>query len=77
MSAPPPPQPIWHISVAEKSARVELWEHPDGWECRVFSQDRLCHTSVFADVRRAHLEATSWLTLLTSDEIGGRDGGVH
>jgi hypothetical protein len=77
MCAPTPPQPVWQVSVAERSARVELWEHPDGWECRVFSHDRLCRSAVFADVRRAHLEATNWLALLTADEFGGPSGAVQ
>jgi hypothetical protein len=32
---------------------------------------------VFADVRRAHLEATNWLALLTADEFDGPSGAVQ
>lgn len=71
MSAQPPPHALWQVTVQEKAARVELWEHPNGWECRVFSQDRLCHSAVFSDVRLAHVLASSWLALLIADVPGG------
>jgi hypothetical protein len=77
MSAPTPQQPVWRASNLERAAHVELWEHPDGWECRVFSHARLCRRAVFTDVRAAHLEATGWLALLGTDVTGGPIGGVR
>ena len=71
MSAPPPPQPLWQAVVDGQHARVELWMHPEGWECRVFSQGRLVRHAVHADVRDAHREASLWLSLLAAEGAGG------
>jgi len=54
-----------------------LWEHPKGWECRVVREGRLWQSTVFADVRMAHLAASSWLTSLSAERFGDSDEGVE
>jgi hypothetical protein len=68
MSAGPPNLPVWHASLPDGSAHVELLMHPDGWECRVFGQGTLYRSQVFKDVRAAHLEAMRWLDFLADPD---------
>lgn len=71
MSRPLPEQPLWRDQLADGSARVEIWGHPEGWECRILGAGRPSYSYVFADVRDAHLVATRWLTSLSGSRRAG------
>jgi hypothetical protein len=77
MANAPRASPVWQALIEGAATRVEVWVHPKGWQCRVFSHGQLLRISLFADFQYAHHEAARWFALLTSATPGGAAGRLQ
>ncbi len=61
---PRPVAALWRLRVSDGWAHAEIWNHPIGWELRVFWDGELQRSQAYRDVGDAHADAEETPELL-------------